>query len=116
MKTSFMTKTITLSGNGLGKKQIKLNYKSLKKAVLLLRAVHHPLRQQIIQLLEQKTKLIVTKIYAKLRLEQSVASQHLAILRRAGIVDTKRDGKFIYYFLNKSRLHQISKLVEELAA
>ncbi|MCH8319085.1 MAG: hypothetical protein IIA88_11430, partial [Bacteroidetes bacterium] len=55
MKTSFMTKTITLSGNGMGKKQIKLNYKFLRKAVLLLRAVNHPLRQSIIQLLEKKT-------------------------------------------------------------
>jgi len=113
MKTSFMTKTITLSGNGVGK-QIKLNYKSLRKAALLLRAVNHPLRQSIIQLLEKKTKSTVTKIYAKLRLEQSVASQHLAILRRAGVVNTQRDGKFMYYFLNKSRLYQISKSVEEL--
>lgn len=32
----------------------------------------------------------VTEIYVKLRLEQSVASQHLAILRRAGVVQTDR--------------------------
>jgi len=116
MKTSFRTKIITLSGNGLGKRQIKLNNKFLRKAVLLLRAVNHPLRQSIIQLLERKTELTVTKIYAHLKLEQSVTSQHLAILRRAGVVNTKRDGKFMYYFLNKNRLHQISKLVEELIA
>jgi DNA-binding transcriptional ArsR family regulator len=50
----------------------------------------------------------------KLRLEQSVASQHLAILRRSGVVVTERMGKFIYYTLDKERLNQISKLVEEL--
>jgi len=48
-------------------------------------------------------------------LEQSVASQHLAILRRAGVVITERQGKFIYYSLDKDRLNQISKLVEDLA-
>jgi DNA-binding transcriptional ArsR family regulator len=48
-------------------------------------------------------------------LEQSVASQHLAILRRAGVVATDRQGKFIYYSLDRDRLNQISKLVEELA-
>ena len=48
-------------------------------------------------------------------LEQSVASQHLAILRRAGVVATDRHGKFIYYSLDKDRLAQISRLVEELA-
>ena len=54
--------------------------------------------------------------YIKLRLEQSVASQHLAILRRAGVVATDRQGKFIYYSLDADRLNQISRLVEELAA
>jgi DNA-binding transcriptional ArsR family regulator len=49
-----------------------------------------------------------------MRLEQSVASQHLAILRRAGVVDTNRQGKFIYYTLNHERLAQIGRLVEEL--
>jgi len=59
--------------------------------------------------------MTVTDIYIKLRLEQSVASQHLAILRRAGVVITERQGKFIYYSLNNERLEQISKLVEDLA-
>jgi DNA-binding transcriptional ArsR family regulator len=59
--------------------------------------------------------MTVTDIYIKLRLEQSVASQHLAILRRAGVVLTERQGKFIYYSLDKDRLSQISQLVEELA-
>ncbi|MCL4132917.1 UNVERIFIED_CONTAM: hypothetical protein GTU68_015212 [Idotea baltica] len=59
--------------------------------------------------------MTVTDIYIKLRLEQSVASQHLAILRRAGVVITERQGKFIYYSLNNERLDQISKLVEDLA-
>jgi len=44
-----------------------------------------------------------------------VASQHLAILRRANVVKTERDGKFIYYSLNKERIAEIVALVEELA-
>lgn len=98
-----------------GKKDILLDYAELRKAVLVLRAVNHKLRQRIIDLLEEGESMTVTDIYIKLRLEQSVASQHLAILRRAGVVRTDRQGKFIYYSLDKSRLAQISKLVEELA-
>ena len=56
------------------------------------------LRQRIIEVLEESDNMTVTDIYIKLRLEQSVASQHLAILRRAGVVITDRQGKFIYYF------------------
>jgi DNA-binding transcriptional ArsR family regulator len=72
------------------------------------------LRQQIIRLLDENKKLTVTEIYVHLRLEQSVASQHLAILRRAGIVKTQRDGKFIYYIINHDRLSEIMRCVDEL--
>jgi len=88
----------------------------MRKAVLVLRAVNHKLRQSIIDLLEEGNRMTVTDIYIKLRLEQSVASQHLAILRRAGVVVTDREGKFIYYSIDKERLNQISRLVEELAS
>lgn len=94
---------------------IKLDYEVLRKAVLVLRAVNHRLRQSIVQLLEEQKKLTVTEIYIKLRLEQSVASQHLAILRRAGVVITDRDGKYIFYSLNHTRIGEIAVLVEELA-
>jgi DNA-binding transcriptional ArsR family regulator len=99
-----------------GNENIQLDYAELRKAVLVLRAVNHKLRQRIIDLLEENESMTVTDIYIKLRLEQSVASQHLAILRRAGVVITERQGKFINYQLDKDRLAQISKLVEELAA
>ena len=98
-----------------GGSDIQLDYAELRKAVLVLRAVNHKLRQRMIDMLEENSEMTVTDIYIKLRLEQSVASQHLAILRRAGVVRTTRDGKFIYYSLDKDRLNQISRLVEELA-
>jgi DNA-binding transcriptional ArsR family regulator len=93
---------------------VKIDYLNVKKASLVLRALNHKLRQQIVKMLDEKQKMTVTEIYVQLRLEQSVASQHLAILRRAGIVRTERDGKFIYYFVNYPRLEQINGMVEEL--
>ncbi|MBP8724655.1 MAG: helix-turn-helix transcriptional regulator [Saprospiraceae bacterium] len=104
--------TITLKK---GSKEVQLDYANLRRAVLVLRAVNHKLRQRVIDLLEENDTMTVTDIYIKLRLEQSVASQHLAILRRAGVVVTARSGKFIYYSLDRDRLSQISKLVEDLA-
>ncbi len=99
-----------------GGSEVQLDYADLRKAVLVLRAVNHKLRQRIIDILENGESMTVTDIYIKLRLEQSVASQHLAILRRAGVVATDRQGKFIYYSLNKERLGQISNLVEDLTS
>jgi len=96
--------------------QIKVDFLGLKKAALIIRALNHKLRQQIVKLIDENHKLTVTEIYVKLRLEQSVASQHLAILRRAGIVKTSREGKFIYYSVNHSRVKQIMDCVEKLNA
>ena len=95
---------------------IKINYHNLKKGALVLRALNHKLRQQIIALIETEQKITVTEIYVKLRLEQSVASQHLALLRKAGIVNTQRDGKFIYYTVNHTRIVQITEITESLVA
>jgi ArsR family transcriptional regulator, virulence genes transcriptional regulator len=93
---------------------VKVDFVNLKKAAMILRALNHKLRQQIVKLIDENKKLTVTEIYVKLRLEQSVASQHLAILRRAGIVKTTRDGKFIYYSVNSARIDDIMKCVHSL--
>lgn len=98
-----------------GGKEILLDNANLRKAVLVLRAVNHKLRQRIIDKLENGP-MTVTDIYIQLRLEQSVASQHLAILRRAGVVKNERHGKFVYYSLDKDRLKDISKKVDLLLA
>lgn len=95
---------------------LKINFHNLKKAALVLRSLNHKLRQQILALIETEKRITVTEIYVRLRLEQSVASQHLAILRRAGIVNTQRDGKFIYYTVNYKRIEEINQFVEQLVA
>ena len=93
---------------------VKVDFLNLKKAAMILRALNHKLRQQIIRILDENKRLTVTELYVQLRLEQSVASQHLAILRRAGIVKTERDGKFIYYTIHSKRIGDIMKCVDDL--
>jgi DNA-binding transcriptional ArsR family regulator len=94
------------------KHQINLN--EVKKAQMLLRALNHKLRQEILSTIEKKGNINVTEIYVKLRIEQSVASQHLAILRIANIVKTKRDGKVIWYSVNYDRIKEIEKYTKQL--
>jgi ArsR family transcriptional regulator, virulence genes transcriptional regulator len=96
--------------------EVKIDFFQVKKAALILRAINHKLRQQMLLLLVDQKKMTVTEMYVQLRLEQSVASQHLAILRRAGIVQTVRDGKFIYYSINIERMAVISKNITVIIA
>jgi DNA-binding transcriptional ArsR family regulator len=95
---------------------LRIDYYNVKKAALILRAVNHKLRQQLLKLIDEEKRITVTEIYVRLRLEQSVASQHLAILRKAGIVSTEREGKFIFYIVNYKRLEEVSKIVDDLVA
>jgi len=93
-----------------------IDYHNIKKATLVLRALNHRLRQQVIKTIHENKRLTVTQLFVKLRLEQSVTSQHLAILRNAGIVSTERDGKFILYTINFPRIEGINEFVKNLVA
>jgi len=97
-----------------GSTSLKVDLLHAKNAAMIFRALNHKLRQQIVKLIDEQKKVTVTEIYVKLRLEQSVASQHLAILRRAGIVTTIREGKFIFYNVDYARLEQVNQFVENL--
>jgi len=104
---------VSIITDSVTNENVRIDFLHMKKASMILRALNHKLRQQVVKLLDEHKKMTVTEIYVKLRLEQSVASQHLAILRRAGIVGTRREGKFIYYFINYTRVKDISHFVEE---
>ena len=73
----------------------------LHRAKMKVRALNHPLRQKMLSLIKKnQNRMNVTDIYVKLRIEQSVASQHLSILRNEGLVNTERAGKTIWYSVN----------------
>ena len=116
METTMTGNTLVIRKDESSNESIKLDYVAIKTAAMTLRAINHKLRQQIVRLLEEHKRMNVTDIYVKLRLEQSVASQHLAILRRANIVRTERDGKFIHYSLNHSRIANIAQFVSDLVS
>lgn len=94
--------------------ELNIDTLRIKKASINLRALNHKLRQVILKLIGEKDNITVTEIFLHLRLEQSVASQHLAILRKAGYVKTKREGKFIYYSVNRQKMLEFNKFVDDL--
>lgn len=93
---------------------VDIDSNSLRKAALHFRAINHPLRLKILQLLDQNKRMTVSSIYFILRIEQSVTSQHLAILRRANLVIAERDGKRVFYSVNYNRLQQMKDVAYEL--
>ena len=106
--------TITIIPASEAEVELTIDTLDVKKAAIILRSVNHKLRQIILKYIGEKERVTVTEIFGHLLLEQAVASQQLAILRRTGFVKTKREGKFIYYSVNRQRLLDLNKFVGEL--
>ena len=81
--------------------------KRIEKAAYVLKAVAHPLRIKIIQMLIEHKELNVSTIYKSLNAEQSLISHHLINMRDKGILDIRRSGKNIYYFLVDTAISDI---------
>ncbi len=79
------------------KAKVNISDDKLQDSSEILRALAHPLRLKILEFIDQNEVINVNKIYNTLKLEQSITSQHLRILRLAGLVETIREGKFIHY-------------------
>jgi DNA-binding transcriptional ArsR family regulator len=78
-----------------------LTYYSLfRKCLIDIRTINNGIRHDLINLIFRGKEICVTDMYVKLRLEQSVVSQHLAALKTLNFISFRRSGKNIYYSLN----------------
>lgn len=68
----------------------------------MLKALADEGRLRIVALLAHG-ELCVCHVEDALGLSQPAASRQLAVLRNAGVVDSRRDGSWVYYFLAKQQ-------------
>lgn len=79
----------------------------------LLKALAHPKRLEIIHLIRDR-ELPVSDIHTMLDLPQANISQHLMVLREAGVVVSHRKGKQIYYSLSSNNFIKASDLIRSV--
>ncbi len=82
------------------KTKVTFNNERLQVSADILRALAHPLRLKILEFIDTNDSINVNKIYNTLNLEQSITSQHLRIMRNAGILHAEKDGKFVFYSID----------------
>ncbi len=85
----------------------------LESASEMLKAIAHPTRIAIVDMLDGDKKLSVTEIHEALKIEQAVASHHLSILKNKGVLLSERSGKNCYYSLKHQRLSQIVECIDK---
>ena len=77
------------------------------------RALGHPARVRILELISDQERA-VGELQAELGLDSSGTSQHLAALRRQGLVETRRQGTTIFYKLKDQRVAQLLDVAREI--
>jgi DNA-binding transcriptional ArsR family regulator len=86
---------------------LNLNPEDLERAAGILKAMAHPVRISILEVLEGGKSLTVTQIHRQLGIEQSTASHHLGIMKDKGVLISRREGKNIYYSLRDDKLKDL---------
>jgi ArsR family transcriptional regulator len=82
---------------------------------LLCRAVGDVTRIGIVQYLASRTEVTVSDLASTLVLSQPLASWHVRILKRAGILATRKEGRQVYCSLDRRRLVQFQEAIGALA-
>ena len=84
-----------------------------EKGSELLKAVAHPVRMEIIVRLKEDG-CNVTEIQKNLGLPQSTISQHLRILKSAGVLSSRREGTRVCYAIEKKEVLDIIRMLEAM--
>ncbi|UCF20433.1 MAG: helix-turn-helix transcriptional regulator [Gemmatimonadota bacterium] len=79
----------------------------------MLKCIGHPVRLQIIALLDRNGEQNVTAIYEALGIEQAVASQHLNLMRDKGVLGSRRDGVNVFYRIEDPRVTSVIECIHD---
>ena len=77
----------------------------------LAKAIGHPARVRILRMLSRKEARVCSQIVDELPLAQSTVSEHLRILKDAGLVRSSQDGPRVGYCIHFDGLRRLKALV-----
>ena len=77
----------------------------------LAKAIGHPARVRILRMLSRKEARVCSQIVDELPLAQSTVSEHLRIMKDAGLIRSSQDGPRIGYCINYETLRKLKALV-----
>lgn len=80
----------------------------------LAKAIGHPVRVQILRLLARRTSCLCGDIVEELPLAQSTVSQHLKVLKEAGLIRGEVDGPRVCYCIEPRAMRRLRALMAGL--
>jgi DNA-binding transcriptional ArsR family regulator len=86
---------------------------SVNQLADLAKVLSHPARISILNYIGDCDGCLCKDISEKIRLSQPTTSQHLQVIKKAGLLKSNFDGKSQYYKINKERLASLKNLFQE---
>lgn len=84
---------------------------ALDRAILQLKALGHPVRMEIVRQLCERDRCCCNDFCACMSLAQSTISQHLDLLKKAGLVNYEPDGNRSRYSLNREAFKALARAI-----
>jgi len=78
------------------------------------RALAHPARIRILEVLSERGELSVQALQARLAVDQPIVSQQLAKLRAHGVVTSRKEGTTVIYALADPRIAELLKVARDI--
>ncbi len=80
----------------------------------LCKTLSNPKRLEILDILKHEGEITVNALAEQLEIPKANTSQHLAVLRQAGVVYTRRDGINVYYSLRSERISEACSVTRQI--
>jgi DNA-binding transcriptional ArsR family regulator len=94
-------------------KTTKKQLEALSRAAECLKALAHPHRLRIVQLLLTGEPYTVNELAEVCGIAQPVTSDHLRLMQRCGFLNSSKDGRTVYYTIAEPHLARIMECIEE---
>jgi len=85
----------------------------VKDLAQLLKLLADETRLRILDMLGARKELCVRDLWERLGQSQPAVSHHLGLLRMAGLVDTRHEGKHIYYRIHQERFDEMMGMIQQ---
>jgi DNA-binding transcriptional ArsR family regulator len=86
---------------------------NMKERARILKVLSVGTRLEILSLLK-KGSMCVNALACRLDISQGAVSQHLRIMREAGLLIDEKDGYFVHYRLDENVLSQWKKIIDQI--
>jgi ArsR family transcriptional regulator len=80
----------------------------------LCKTLSNPKRLEILDILREEGEISVNRLAERLEIPKANTSQHLAVLRQAGVVATRKDGINVYYSLRSTKISEACSLTRAI--